>query len=501
MDQNQENNNIKGLGRISRNLSEVLIKSFELAHQRGGKMLNAKDIFLGILDHRQNIAARLLEKLGVDLDATKAGMMDGYHEAGDPAEVAFGEDAKQLLTNSFLLASELNHVYVGTEHMLLAILRQDDLDFVRDLAEMGFSFDFVRQSILNFGIYQPGIFSKVAEQQEEEEQQSSLSYFARDMNEMAEQGKFLKVWGREEEIERLIHILSRRTKNNPILVGEAGVGKTAIVEGFVQRIISGDVPKSFKNKKVVQLDLSAIIAGSKIRGDVEERLLGIVSEMAEDKDLIMFIDEIHMIVGAGAAGSGNSMDIANILKPYLTNGDLRVIGATTWDEYQKYFEEDDALARRFQPVRVDEISADDAIRVLEMLRPEFEEFHSVRITDFAIEEAVLLADRYITNKYLPDKAIDVIDEAASAKKIALEKKGGSVVDVRKRMKELTDEKDKAIDSGDFDKAAELRKEEKQLAGKLKKLAARAAQTVKSMLSTSKISVKLFHRGVRSRLQP
>jgi ATP-dependent Clp protease ATP-binding subunit ClpC len=461
--------NIKGLNRISKNLSEVLVRSFEIAKLRGGIGLNAKDIFLAILAHQNNIAARLLEKLGVDLKATYDSLIIGYKVENATVNPVFGENAKQLLTSSFLLASELNHVYVGTEHMLLSILKQEQEDFVKDLIKMGFNFEYVKQSILNFGIYQPGIFTKVSDQPDDEEQQSSLNFFARDMNKLAEEGRYLKVWGREDEIERLIHILSRRTKNNPILVGEAGVGKTAIVEGLVQRINAGKVPKSFKNKRIVQLDLSAIIAGSKIRGDVEERLLGIVSEMAQNHDLVLFIDEIHMIVGAGAAGSGSSMDIANILKPYLTNGDLRVIGATTFDEYQKYFEEDEALARRFQSVMVDEINADEAFHVLKMLREEFETFHKVRITDEALKEAVTLSDRYITNKYLPDKAIDVIDEAASAKKIAFEKHKVNTVDYKKELEKISRMKNRALDEDDLEKAALMRKEEKKLAGKVARL--------------------------------
>lgn len=459
--------NIKGLNRISKNLSEVLVRAFEFARKREGSELSAKDIFMAILAHNNNIAARLMEKLGVDLVATMNSLGSEYKPHGTTNPV-FGEQAKQLLTKCFLLANELNHVYVGTEHMLLAILKMDSLDFVQDLNKMGFNFEYIKQSILNFGIYQPGIFTKMSDTPEDEEQQNSLSYFAREMNKLAEEGRYLKVWGREDEIERLIHILSRRTKNNPILVGEAGVGKTAIVEGLVQKIVAGKVPKSFRNKKIVQLDLSSIIAGSKIRGDVEERLLGIISEMAADKDLILFIDEIHMIVGAGAAGSGNSMDIANILKPYLTNGDLRVIGATTFDEYQKYFEEDEALARRFQSVMVDEISVDDAEKVLRMLRDEFEKFHKVKITDAALHEAVILSDRYITDKYLPDKAIDVLDEAASAMKIKLENSRSNEVDYKKELQKIRSLKNKALDDADFKKASLLRKEEKKLAEKMKK---------------------------------
>ena len=476
--------------KISKNLSEVLIKAFDFSRRRNGENLSAEDIFLGVISHKHNIAAKLLERLGVDLEATAAGMLEKYPSAknqvtnigsinnlnmvGNKESTAvpvFGDEAKKLLANSFLIAGELNHVYVGSEHMLLAILKLKDLEFVRDLAGNGLTFDYVKQAMLNFGIYQTGVFSKpVGEQGEEEpEQGGAITYFARDMNKLALAGKYLKVWGRNEEIERLIHILSRRTKNNPILVGEAGVGKTAVVEGLVQKIIRGDVPVSFRNKRVVQLDISAIVAGSKIRGDIEERLLGIVSELSQDPNLILFIDEIHMIVGAGTAGSGNTMDIANILKPYLTSGDLKVIGATTFDEYQKYIEEDEALARRFQSIMVNEISLDDAKQVLRMLRPQFEKFHNVKITDESLDAACELSDKYITNKYLPDKAIDVIDEASAAKKIQLEVGKGDVVDYTKEISDTRDKKDKSLDSGNIEEAVQERQKEVNLLQKLRKV--------------------------------
>lgn len=469
---------IKNLNRISKNLSEILVQAFSLASKREGQEVMGKDIFISILQHKGNIAARLLERLGVDLEETAKTLLEEYNSQ-EPVKVnpVFGEEARKLLSKSFLVASELDHVYVGTEHMLLAILKSQKENFVEDLAKNGLNYEFIKQALLNFGIYQPGVFTKVGEKGEErqavqgsantEGEQNNLQFFARDMNVLAQQNKYLKVWGREDEVERMVHILSRRTKNNPILVGEAGVGKTAIVEGFVQRILKGKVPESFKNKKVIQLDLSAVIAGSKIRGDIEERLLAIVSEMAQNPDYILFIDEIHMIVGAGAAGSGSSMDVANILKPHLTSGDLKVIGATTFDEYQKYIEEDDALARRFQPIMVEEISEEDALEVMKMLRPSFEEFHDVEITDKALEEVVNLSSRYITNKYLPDKAIDVIDEASAAKKIKLEAKSDKSIKIQKELEKVVKLKNKALDKGEMDKAGKYRLQEKEFQQKIK----------------------------------
>jgi ATP-dependent Clp protease ATP-binding subunit ClpC len=460
------------LSRISSNLARVMVDVFNYTRNRHAEQVNTEDMFLAIITNRDCLAAKLLERLGVDLTSTKERIISKYANNNEPVKyrkAVFGQEAKDLLSKSFLLSNEMGHVYVGTEHLLLAIMQEQSYDFIRDLASHGLNYEFVKQSILNFGIYQPGVFAQSVEIEEEDEKQKVISFFTKDMNKLAEEGRYLKVWGRDDEIERIIHILSRRTKNNALLIGEAGVGKTAVVEGLAQRLLKGQVPPSFKNKKIVQLDISAIIAGSKIRGDVEERLLGIISEMADNPDLIIFIDEIHMIVGAGAAGSGSTMDVANIIKPYLTNGDLRVIGSTTFDEYQKYIEEDDALARRFQTIFVNEIDKNDAIKVLEMLRPQFEDYHHVKISDRALIEAVDLSNRYIANKYLPDKAIDVIDEAAAAIKIKVDKSRDDLSGSESRLAKLLRDKEKAIESKDLAKAARLREKELKIKQELKEV--------------------------------
>lgn len=461
------NDNIKNLSRLTRNLTKVLLNSFELARRKGAKEISATEIFTSILSNTNCIASRLLVRLGMDIDATKASLEENY-TSNEIINFApeLGENARHLLTRSFLIASELGHVYVGTEHMLLAILQEEDLEFVKELSANGLTYEFVKGAMLNFGVYQPGVFADSDEKLEDEEKQENIYFFARDMNKLAQEGRYLKVWGRDEEIERMIHILSRKTKNNPIIVGEAGVGKTAIVEGLVQRILEGKVPSSFRNKTIIQLDLSAILAGSKIRGDVEERLLSIIDDLAQHPDWIVFIDEIHMIVGAGAAGSGGSMDIANMLKPHLTSGDIRVIGATTYDEFQKHIEDDPALERRFQPVMVDELSAEDSKKVLKLLRPAFEKFHGVKITDEALEEAVELSSRYITNKYLPDKAIDVLDEATAGKRISAEKTGTNILDIKKELNSVKSLKDKALDKGDIGSAVKQRQDEVALEKKM-----------------------------------
>lgn len=452
---------IQNLDRLTKNLAKIIAKAFDLAKQRQAKALAISDIFLALVSDNTNLGSRLLERLGVDLNATRESIIKSYAYELDsdilvPTPV-LGEEVKNLLAQAFVIASELGHVYVGSEHMLLAILRIEDIDFVEDLAKNGLSYDYVQQALMNFGVYQPGVFASKSDPNEEEEEQSTISFFAHDMNKWAEEGRYMKVWGRDEEIERMIHILSRKTKNNPVIVGEAGVGKTAIVEGLVQRILEGEVPESFRNKRIIQLDLSSIIAGSKIRGDIEERLLSIVDEMTRNPDWIIFIDEIHMIVGAGVSGSGGAMDIANILKPHLTNGSLRVIGATTYDEFQKHIEGDPALERRFQPVMVDELSREDSMKVLDVLKDSFEDYHHVKITPKALELSVELSDRYITNKYLPDKAIDVLDEAASAKKLSFEKKAGKTSNLKNKLDEIVKRKNLALDMGDLETALEERK--------------------------------------------
>lgn len=481
---NQEtvNDNIKNLSRLTRNLTKVLLNSFELARKRGAKEISATEIFTSILSNTNCIASRLLIRLGMDIDATKASLEENY-TSNEIINFApeLGENARHLLTRSFLIASELGHVYVGTEHMLLAILQEEDLEFVKELSANGLTYEFVKGAMLNFGVYQPGVFADSDEKLEDEEKQENIYFFARDMNKLAQEGRYLKVWGRDEEIERMIHILSRKTKNNPIIVGEAGVGKTAIVEGLVQRILEGKVPSSFRNKTIIQLDLSAILAGSKIRGDVEERLLSIIDDLAQHPDWIVFIDEIHMIVGAGAAGSGGSMDIANMLKPHLTSGDIRVIGATTYDEFQKHIEDDPALERRFQPVMVDELSAEDSKKVLKLLRPAFEKFHGVKITDEALEEAVELSSRYITNKYLPDKAIDVLDEATAGKRISAEKTGTNILDIKKELNSVKSLKDKALDKGDIGSAVKQRQDEVALEKKMNQVSKTSKTKVNNKL--------------------
>lgn len=460
---------LMGVNRITEYLRKVIVDSFEQAKFRGSATIDLEDIFYSIIKEKKNIASRVLERMGVDLDNTVSAIRKKYtllnKKTTNPIP---SELMRQALSDAFLISSDLGHVYVGTEHVLLALLQFNDEDFVKDLAQAGIDINSVKAMLLSFGSYQPGLFSQMGDtEQREPENKNALGIYARDMNKLAEEGRYMKVWGREKELDRLIHILSRKTKNNPILVGESGVGKTAIVEALVQRILKKDVPHSFRNKTIIQLDLASIIAGSKIRGDVEERILAIVNEVSEDRNKVLFIDEIHMIVGAGTSGQG-SMDVANILKPYLTSGDLQLIGATTFDEYQKYFEDDEALSRRFQPITVNEISKEDALQVLKSLKKDFENFHDVMISEDALDEIIMLSDRYITNRYFPDKAIDILDEAAAAAKIKKERSVVSSKDIKDDINEIRKKKDKALDNADMDLAVKLLREERELSDKLNK---------------------------------
>ena len=483
---------LKSLAKLTDNFSKAILKAYEYATLRAAKEINAEDLFLALLSLKTSLGAKLLERLGVDLDATAKGIISSHNNPQSDSSVKsavtpeLGEEVKNIITKSYLIASELGHVYVGTEHLLLSLMRSDKYNFVQDLAKNNLNYENIKQSLLNFGIYQPGIFAKSLDKEMMGDGKEALNYFTKDMTKLAQEGKYLKVWGRDAEIERIIHILSRRTKNNAMLVGESGVGKTAVVEGLVQRIINGDVPAGFKNKKIVQLDISSIVAGSKIRGDIEERLLNIVSEMAENPDIIIFIDEIHMIVGAGNAGGGGTMDIANIIKPYLTNGDLRIIGATTYDEYQKYIEEDDALARRFQTIMVNEIGREEGVKVLEMLKPQFEKFHNVKFTEEAIIQAVYLSDRYLPSKFLPDKAIDIIDEAAAANKIKNTKTDIDYSQYNKKLLKIEKEKQQAISLNNLLKAAKLRSDEIELQKQLKQIKSKNRKSRKAIVDVDDI---------------
>ncbi|MBN2016215.1 ATP-dependent Clp protease ATP-binding subunit [Candidatus Dojkabacteria bacterium] len=449
------------LEKLTENAKEVLANSFNLARETRASEVMVEHVFIALLSLDKGLAARFLRSLGIDLSKTVKSIKDRIPPSKDKvAEITISDEVKEIVKSAFLLSHELGHVYVGTEHILLAILKNKNRDFVKELEIAGLDFKSMKRKLLAYGTYAPGVFVK--ESPSEKGEGEAINYFGRNLNLLAKKGKLMPIIGRTKETDRLIRILARHTKNNPILVGEAGVGKTAVVEGLVQRITRGDVPESMKNLEIYQIDIASIIAGSKVRGDVEQRLLVLVSEVASSPNKVLFIDEIHMIVGAGAAGPDRTMDIANILKPRLTDGSIRVIGATTTSEYRQYFEEDAALSRRFQPVYVDEITVDDAAKILKGIRGRLEEYHGVRISDEAIAASIKLSDRYISDRFLPDKAIDVLDEAAAAEKLRQEADYAGYNKIKQKLVTLETKKKKALKEHMFDKALDFRKEEKLL---------------------------------------
>jgi ATP-dependent Clp protease ATP-binding subunit ClpC len=463
----------KIFNKFTRNSRRVVVSAYDLARRDTQNHYNeiaVKHLFVAILLDKKNIAARLLENLNIDLMQTADAIMGQVESAPKSANLIPSNEFKTALGEAFMEAAKLGHVYVGCEHILLAIMKLEDQEFIADLNNSGLTYNSIRQELMNFATYQPGVFKQEADKSAngeaiEQEQTATLDQFGMSMNELASNGKYLPVFGREEEIERVLNILGRQTKNNPILIGESGVGKTAIIEGLVQRVNQGNVPEVFKNLEIIQIDNNGIIAGAKIRGDVEERLLAIVDEVSKSPNKVLFIDEIHSIVGMSNNPAGT--DVVSILKPYLTSGDLQVIGATTLDEYRKYFEEDGALARRFQPVPVEELDEEASKKILQFLRPTFEDFHHVKITDEALEQSVILSQRYVVDRFLPDKAIDLIDEAAAKKKIKTRTKSKKVEQLQGTIKDISSKKGEAVSAGDLELAGRLRIKELSLQESLK----------------------------------
>lgn len=413
---------LSGLQRFTDNAKEAMIAAHDLATRYQNPEVEPIHLFLALLNKPTNLINKVFEKVGLDLDQTRTeltGVVMGKQDFVTLKPI-FSERIKELINRSFLVAETFAHVYVGTEHLLIAMLELGGEQFIEELKTLGLTPTVVSDLALSLGVYPPGVLSQTREGDNESSDGSSLPFFCRDMNLQAQKDEFLNITGRNDEIERMIHILSRKTKNNPILVGDAGVGKTAVVQGLVQRIVRGEVPASFIDKQVLSLDVSSIIAGARVRGDVEERILSLVNDAIVAQNKIIFIDEIHMIVGAGGNGGKDPMDIGNILKPYLTDPNLRIIGATTVSEYRRFFDDDLALSRRFQPIDVEELDKESSTAILKALRPDFEKYHGVKIKDEAITEAVSLSDKFITDRYLPDKAIDLIDEAAASVKIGRE---------------------------------------------------------------------------------
>lgn len=445
---------------------KVLIYAEEEAEQLKHGYIGTEHILLGILKQQDGVCKKLLSDMGVSSEDVKKLVVE-YEGEGDvetrKGEIPLTPRTKRLLELSLLEARSLNHNYISPEHILLALIRESEGVAYTILANLGVDFHKLRNDVLsNWGSEdtQRGGLSKEKKQSSTE----ALDRFGKDLTEMAREGKLDPVIGRDDETQRLLEILCRRMKNNPCLIGEAGVGKTAIVEGLSQRIASGSIPEVLKDKRVITLDISSMVAGAKYRGEFEERLKKVMKEIVGAGDVIIFIDEIHTIIGAG--GAEGAIDASNILKPALARGEIQCIGATTIDEYRKYIEKDSALERRFQPITVGEPSKEEAVDILKGLRDKYEAHHRVKITDSAIEAAVSLSHRYISDRYLPDKAIDIIDEAGSKVRIQSLTPPPNMKDLEDELDKVAKEKADAISVQDFEKAVTLRDREKQIKDKL-----------------------------------
>ncbi|MFH1268182.1 MAG: Clp protease N-terminal domain-containing protein, partial [Planctomycetota bacterium] len=446
-------------------------KVMQLANQEAQRFnheyIGTEHVLLGLIKEGSGVAANVLKNLDVDLRKIRL-EVEKLVQSG-PDMVTMGKlpqtpRAKKVIEYSMEEARNLNHNYVGTEHILLGLLREQEGVAAQVLMNLGLKLEEVREEVLN-------LLGHGAEGGEEagrsgggggsgEPQRSgksktpALDSFGRDLTELARQDKLDPVIGREKEIERTMQILGRRTKNNPVLLGEAGVGKTAIVEGFAQRVISGNVPELLMERRIVVLDLAMMVAGTKYRGQFEERIKAVMNEVRRAKNTILFIDELHTLVGAG--GAEGAIDASNVLKPALARGEIQCIGATTMDEYRKYIEKDAALARRFQEIIVEPSSKEETIAILKGLRDRYEKHHHVQITDDAVDSAVELSGRYITGRCLPDKAIDVIDEAGARVHLKSMTRPPDLKEIDEQVEQLNKEKEEAVANQDFEKAAALR---------------------------------------------
>lgn len=448
-------------GKFTNKAQEVLKRAQEAALKLGNKYVGTEHILLGLTLVSDSVAAKALESQGVtyhqvmDKIQSMTGGTSAYYIPAD-----FTPRAKRVVESSVQEAFRMGTGYVGTEHILIALIRENDNIAVRIMVSLDLNLQRLYDDIMNMlgeGEDQNGNARGMNSQGEKQEKSATetLDKFSRDMTALAKKNKFDPIVGRDKEIERIVQILSRRTKNNPCLVGDPGVGKTAIVEGLAQKIAEGNVPDTLKNKRIVGLDLSAMVAGSKYRGEFEERMKKAMDEVKADGNIILFVDEIHTIIGAGAAEG--AIDASNILKPALSRGEIQLIGATTLEEYRKHIEKDAAFERRFQPVKVEEPDEPAAVAMLKALRDKYEMHHKVTISDDAIEAAVKLSARYVSDRFLPDKAIDLIDEAASRLRLKTFSAPDNVAEMEEKLAEMEKEKEAAIKTEEFEKAAEIKR--------------------------------------------
>ncbi|MDB6124510.1 MAG: ATP-dependent Clp protease, ATP-binding subunit ClpC [Pedosphaera sp.] len=461
---------------------QVLALARKEADRFNHNFVGTEHLLLGLIKLGQGVAVNVLQKLGLDLETVRMEVEKQVGTGPDQkmiGNIPYTPRVKKVLALAAKEAKALNHTYVGTEHILLGLLREGDGVAARVLKNLDVDIEQTRQEILkeldpNFaaqeeqppsgGASEAGGSEKPTPEKKGEVKTPALKAFGRDLTEIARKGEMDPVIGRKNEIERVIQILCRRTKNNPVLLGEAGVGKTAIVEGLAQEIAAGNVPELLREKRVITLDLALMVAGTKYRGQFEERIKAVMDEIRRAKNIILFIDELHTIVGAGSAEG--TMDASNIIKPALSRGEMQCIGATTLNEYRKYIEKDAALERRFQSVKVEAPSIEEAILILKGLRSKYEEHHKAEFTDKAVEAAVKMSDRYIPDRFLPDKAIDLMDEAGSRARIGTMTRPPEVKDIEAEIEDIKTKKERAIKEQDFEGAASMRDKEKQAKDKL-----------------------------------
>ena len=448
----------------------VVVLAQEEARMLNHNYIGTEHILLGLIHEGEGVASKALESLGISLESVREQVQEiiGQGQQAPSGHIPFTPRAKKVLELSLREALQLGHNYIGTEHILLGLIREGEGVAAQVLVKLGADLNRVRQQVIQLisgyqgkeGGSGAGLSAAACSRRGTPAGSLVLDQFGRNLTMAAREGKLDPVIGREKEIERVMQVLSRRTKNNPVLIGEPGVGKTAVVEGLAQDIVKGEVPETLKDKQLYTLDLGALVAGSRYRGDFEERLKKVLKEIRTRGDIILFIDEIHTLVGAGAAEG--AIDAASILKPMLARGELQTIGATTLDEYRKHIEKDSALERRFQPIQVAEPTLSHAIEILKGLRDRYEAHHRVSITDGALVSAANLADRYINDRFLPDKAIDLIDEAGARLRIRRMTAPPDLREFDEKIAAVRLEKESAIDGQDFEKAASLRDDEKKL---------------------------------------